>query len=79
MRIFLELIDSNAQIAAFKKSLGLSKDQVLGHMKYVTFYREIVALTEQIKPLLKKKKGNEKTIGRLRNELKSVIKRWRNV
>ena len=79
MKIFLTLIDSNAQIAAFKKTIGLSKDQVLGHMQHVIFYRQVVKLTEEIKPLIRNKKGNEDRIEQLRNELKSIIEGWRNV
>jgi len=79
MKTFVGLVDSNAQVPAYRKTMGLTKDQVHGHLKHITFYRRVVELSEEIRPLLKKKKGNEEIIKKLRDELKATIGRWRNV
>jgi hypothetical protein len=78
MKIFIGLVDSNAQVPAYHKTMGLTKPQILGHIQHVTFYRRVVELTEQIRPLLRNKKGNEDKIEELRNELKDTYGRWKN-
>ena len=79
MKKFVELVDSNAQNAAYRKMLGLYKDEVNAHMANVLYYREVSTLVDEIKMLLKNKKGNEQKIEQLRTELKLVIEGWRNV
>ena len=79
MKIFVELVDSNGQIAAYRKRLGLYKDEIPAHMSVLGFYRRIVILVNEIRTLLKNKKGNEQKIQQLRAELELVIEGWRNV
>ena len=79
MEIFLDLVDSNAQIAAYKKSLGLSKDDIMQHIGNITFYREVISLTIQIRTLLKNKKDNRQEIEGLRSQLKTTVEEWKHV
>jgi len=75
----LDLVDSNAQIAAYKKSLGLSKDDIMQHIGNITFYREVISLTIQIRTLLKNKKDNRQEIEGLRSQLKTTVEEWKHV
>jgi hypothetical protein len=76
MKYFIQLVDSNAQVPVFKKTIGLTKDQVHGHMQNIVFYRAVVKISEEIKTLLRNKKGNEGKITELRAELKSTMEKW---
>ena len=75
----MDLVDSNAQIAAYKKSLGLSKDDIMQHIGNITFYREVISLTIQIRTLLKNKKDNRQEIEGLRSQLKTTVEEWKHV
>jgi hypothetical protein len=79
MKKFVELVDSNAQIAAYKKHLGLTKDQVHGHLRSIVFYRNVIRLSDEIRLLFKDKVGNIEKIKELRRELKDVFKGWKGV
>lgn len=75
--MFLGLVDSNAQVNAYRQSIGLYKDQINSHMVHITFYREVTKLVNEIKTLLKNKNGNEEKIDGLRTELKLKMENWK--
>lgn len=78
MKKFVELVDLNAQNKAYRKILGLYKDEIAGHMINIVFYREVSKLVIEIRMLLKNKKGNEEKIEQLRDKLGLTIQRWKN-
>jgi len=78
MKIFVSLVDSNAQIASYKRALGLTLDNVRQHMQHIKFYREITGLSIQIRKLLKNKKDNIQQIEKLRVRLRLTIEEWKN-
>jgi len=79
MKKFIELVDSNAQTAAYKKYLGLTKDQVHGHLRSIVFYRNVVRITEELRSLFKNRNDNKEKIKQLRTELRAAYQGWNNV
>ena len=78
MITFINLVDSNAQINAYKKKIGLNKKEVAGHMVHINFYRRVAKLSHQIKSLLENETRDEEEIEKLRGELKLEFERWKS-
>lgn len=70
-RIFLQLVDKNAQPKAFAVEVGLNLDEVRYHFQYISQYRENISLADKIAEIRRSnltKKQQEKAIKGLRND-----------
>ena len=78
MKIFVRLVDSNAQVAAYKKILGITKKDIAEHIPNMGVYRRLSAISYEIKMLFKAFKIDREQIKVKRKELNEVLKEWKN-
>lgn len=66
-------MDSGGQNKAYKKKIGIHSSDIVAHRNKINFYRNVVRLVDEIRLLIKNKKGNEEKLEELREELKAIL------
>ena len=78
MKIFVTLVDSNAQTAAYKKALGITKDDIKQHLTNIGIYRKLSTIFYDIKLMFKEPEIDREKIKAKRLELDKILEEWKN-